>query len=100
MTIIDKLYDLTNKMVNCDSNSDSDVQELVSLSYELNYEKMFVEHFILDSETILKTLNFFELKNDIEKCEFLATVLNSYYLESFIMNEEYEKCAIIKRFIK
>ncbi|MCK9416041.1 hypothetical protein M0Q97_05210 [Candidatus Dojkabacteria bacterium] len=100
MDTLNKILDLTNRMVsntNSEAEAEAYVSELSALRFDLNYEKMSEEHFILDSDTIIKTLNFFVSKNDTEKCKFLANILNTYYLDTFISNEEYEKCALIKK---
>ena len=81
--------------------------ELASLTYNICWEKVFIEKYILGSETVFNCFKHFSNKKDVEKCDYLAWMLNTYYkgflnekFKEYIKNEKYEMCSKLKNYVK
>lgn len=89
-----------------DGNIDSAIFEYEKHAYETSYEKL-INGWILEKEDIYNMLDFFVRIKETEKINRITKILNKYYpnyltekFEELIVNEEYEKCEILKEYIK
>ena len=109
----DDLNDLNKMNLSLESlkeSIDGEDADLAVFNFEMTcylpvYERM-INGWVIESEDMYNTLDFFIRAKEQGKSKIISVILNKYYpdylpekVEEFILEENYEKCSTLKKYL-
>jgi hypothetical protein len=105
---LNKNNKLLQKILDADiKDVDATISEYEKFAYNLAWEKLYEDKWIVEVESLYDVLEYFIDEKDNFKVKYISEIINKYYpnfftekMNEFMKEEKYELCEKIKKFIQ